>query len=152
MDYYTYLDYSERLVGFIIIKNEQILDILPKISKLHHYKDIKNKDGYIKSIKCILDKNNIKEYLLKWKIKELKDNISLFVEIIDFVKNNEDSKIFISVDNNLFNTFTRLLSMIPHKNNLQIVRESELKKGSIEYRLNLIIDTMLNIERRKMSK
>ena len=37
--------------------------------------------------------------------------------------------------------------MIPHKQHTTIIKESELKKDSVEYRLSLIIDNMLTIER-----
>lgn len=145
--YYIYLDYSERLVGYIIIQKEQIQNLLSKISKLHHYKDIKDKKGYIKSVKKVFDDNKIGQYLLKCKIKELKDNLSVFVEIINFIKKHDDCKIFASIDNNQFIAFMRLLDMIPHKSHILIVKESDLEKGSIEYKLSLIIDTKLNIER-----
>lgn len=147
IDYYIYLDYSETLVGYIIIQKENVEEILPKISKLHHYKDIKNKKSYIQSIKKIFDKNKIEQYLLKCKIKGLKDNLSMFVEILDFVKNHDNCKIFASIDNNQFIAFTRLLEMISHKEHIIVVKESDLKKGSAEYKLSLIIDSKLNIER-----
>jgi len=146
-EYYIYLDYSESLVGYIIIQNEQIPNLLPRISKLHHYKDIKNKKAYIQSVKKIFDKNVIDQCLLKSKIKGLKDNLSIFVEIIDFVKKHDYCKILASIDNNQFTAFTRLLDMIPHKDHIKVVKESDLKKGSIEYKMSLIIDTRLNIER-----
>jgi len=47
--------------------------------------------------------------------------------------------------------FTKLLDMIPHKDHIAIFKESDLKKGSIEYSLSLIIDTKLNIERIKIT-
>lgn len=147
IDYYIYLDYSERLIGYIIIRKEQIPNILKRITKLHHYKDVKGKKGYIKSIKNIFDKNKIEDCLLKCKIKELKDNLSIFVEIVDFVKKYDNCKIFTSIDDNQFNAFIRLLNMIPHKDHIKTVKESDLKKGSVEYKLSLIIDTRLNIER-----
>ncbi len=147
IDYYIYLDYSEMLVGYAIIEKEQIPLLLPKITKLHHYKDIKNKKSYIKSIKNIFEKNRVEEHLLKCKIKELKDNVSIFVDVIDFIQKYDNCKIFTSIDDNQFNAFVRLLNMIPHKENIIIVKESNLKKGSIEYKLSLIIDTKLNIER-----
>ena len=34
-------------------------------------------------------------------------------------------------------------------NRTQVRRESQLKQGSVEYKLSLIIDNLLNIERRK---
>ena len=147
IDYYIYLDYSEELVGYTIIKKEQVTDILPKISKLHHYKDIKNKKSYIRSAKRLIDNNKIDQCLLKCKIKKLKDNLSIYIEIIDFVKTYDNCKIFASIDNNQFVAFMRLLEMVPHKEHISVVKESDLKKGSVEYKLSLIIDTKLNIER-----
>ena len=147
IDYYIYLDYSESLVGYIIIQKNDVEKLLPRISKLHHYKGIKNKKSYIQSIKKVFARNRIDECLLKFKIKTLKDNLSIFVEILDFIKKYENCKIFASIDNNQFIAFARLLDLIPHKDNVTIVKESDLKKGSVEYRLSLIIDTKLNIER-----
>jgi len=150
IDYYIFIDYSERLVGYIIVQKEKIQDIIPRITKLHHYKDIKYKKSYIKSIKKVFEKNNIVQYLLKCKIKELKDNLSIFVEVIEFIKKYDNCGIFASVDNNQFDSFKKLLDIIPHKDHIMLVKESDLKKGSVEYKLSLIVDTMLNIER--MSK
>ena len=147
IDYYIFIDYSERLVGYIIIQKEKVKDLLPRISKLYHYKDIKYKKAYIQSIKKVFEKNKIDDYLFKFKSKELKDNLTIFVDIIDFVKKYDNCIIFISMDNNQFIPFTKLLDMIPHKEHIAIFKESDLKKGSDEYNLNLIIDTKLNIER-----
>ena len=147
IDYYIYLDYSENLVGYAIIQKDNVENILPRVSKLHHYKDIKNKKSYIQSIKKVFDKNRIDDYLLKCKIKTLKDNLSIFVEILDFVNKYDNCKIFASIDNNQFIAFARLLDLIPHRSHVTIVKESDLKKGSVEYKLSLIIDTKLNIER-----
>lgn len=150
IDYYIFIDYSERLVGYVIIQKEKIKDLLSRISKLHHYKYIKYKKAYIQSIKKVFEKNKIDDYLFKFKSKELKDNLSIFVDIIDFVKKYDNCMIFISVDNNQYIAFTKLLDMIPHKEHIIIVKESSLKKGSVEYDLSLIIDTKLNIERIKI--
>lgn len=147
IDYYIYLDYSESLVGYIIIQNEKIPDLLPRITKLHHYKDIKNKKAYIQSAKKIIEKNFIEQFLLKCRIKGLKDNLSVFIDIVDFVKKYDNCRIFASIDNNQFIAFNKLLDMIPHKEHVTVVKESDLKSGSVEYRLSLIIDTKLNIER-----
>jgi hypothetical protein len=150
-DYYIFIDYSERLVGYLIIQKEKIKELLPRISKLHHYKDIKYKKAYIQSIKKVFEKNKIDDCLFKFKSKELKDNLSVFVDIIDFVKKYDNCMIFISVDNNQLIPFTKLLDMIPHKDHITIFKESDLNKGSIEYSLSLIIDTKLNIERIKIT-
>ena len=147
IDYYIYLDYSEFLVGYLIIKKDDLSELLPKISKLHHYKDIKNKKGYIHSIRKVIEKNSIDKYLLKCKIKHLKDNLSIFIEVIDFIKINDNCIIFASIDDNQFISFVKLVGMIQHKDNVIVVKESDLEKGSIEYKLSLIIDTKLNIER-----
>ena len=45
--------------------------------------------------------------------------------------------------------FDALLNLIEYKNKLFILKESNLLKGSLEYKLSLIIDTLLNIERKK---
>ena len=144
-DYYICLDYSERLVGYIVIAKEKVPELLPLITKLHHYKDIKHKKAYIQSVKKVIEKNKIAGYLLKCRIKELKDNLSMFIEILDFIRQHPESSIFISIDDNQLIAFSRLLGMM-HLN-VAAVKESGLKKGSVEYRLSLIIDTMLNVER-----
>lgn len=150
IDYYIYIDYSEKLVGYIIIQNENVPNILPNITRLHHYKEIKHKKSYIQSIKKAIEKSNIIDCLLKYKIKELKDNLSVFIEVAEFVQKHDYCKIFASVDDNQFNSFMKLIDIVPHQSHIKIVKESELKKGSVEYKMSLIIDTMLNIER--MSK
>lgn len=147
IDYYIFIDYSERLVGYIVVEKDEVQGLLPKISKLRHYKDIKHKKSYIQAAKNIFEKNRIIGHILKCKIKELKDNLSVFVEVIDFVGKHDNCRIFASVDNNQFNSFKKLLDIVPHQQHTTIVKESELKKGSAEYRMSLIIDTMLNIKR-----
>jgi len=149
IDYYIFIDYSDKLVGYIVIQKEKIPALISKITKLHHYRNIKHKRAYIKSIKKVFIKNKIKEFLLKCKIKGLKDNLIIFVDVVDFIKKHDNCKIFASVDNNQFNSFKKLLDIVPHKDHTMLVKESDLKKGSVEYRLNLIIDTILNIERLK---
>ena len=86
--------------------------------------------------------------LLKWKIRKVRLNLDIFTDIIEFVKKNDYCAIFMSVDNNQYYAFTKLLEILPHQRHLIILKESKLKKGSVEYKLSLIIDTMLNIERR----
>ncbi|MBI5148247.1 hypothetical protein HZA33_01055 [Candidatus Pacearchaeota archaeon] len=147
-DYYIYIDYSKNLIGYIIIEKNRIEEILPKISKLHHYKDIKHRKEYISAMKKRFEKERIKSLLYKWKIREIRLNLDIFIDIAEFVKKRDNCIIFISVDNNQYYSFMKLLEIIPHQKHLVIVKESELKKGSIEYKLGLIIDTMLNIERR----
>jgi hypothetical protein len=41
----------------------------------------------------------------------------------------------------------RKLAQVVDDNKTQIVKESQMKAGSMEYRLSLVIDNLLNIER-----
>lgn len=152
-DYYIFLDYSESLVGYSIIEKRNLSLILPKIIKFRHYKEERHKKTYLLKIKREIKNTGLESLLLKQKIKHINDNLVLFADIIEFIKLYDNCLIFISLDNNQFNAFTRLLDMVPHRQNIVVRNESELRKKSIEYRLSLIIDTMLNIERRdRMSK
>ena len=63
--------------------------------------------------------------------------------------NSEGGKIFISIDDNFYFSFMKFVNTLESKNNLFILRESKLKKHSIEYKLNLIVDNALNVERRR---
>ena len=42
-DYYIFIDYSEDFIGYNIIGKEKIKELLPRISKIKHYKEIKHK-------------------------------------------------------------------------------------------------------------
>lgn len=146
IQYYIYIDYSESFVGYIIVEQEKVKDLIPKISKLKHYRNLKHKKSYIHSIKKVFEKNQIKKYLLKYKINNIRENLIIFVEVIDFLKKNVNCKVFVSVDNNQFNSFRKLLNLTPLRE-IILVKESQLKKDSLEYKMSLIIDTMLNIRR-----
>ena len=146
-DYYIYLDYSERLIGYVIMESKNIPELLPKLIKFRHFKNEKHKRTYIIKIKREIRKLEIGRLILKEKIQQMKDNLPIFLEVIEFVKKYDNCKIFASIDNNQYHAFVRLLNMIPHKDHVKIVKESELKKDSVEYKLSLIIDTKLNIER-----
>ena len=150
IDYYIFIDYSSDLIGYNIIEKEKIQEILPKIAKFRHHKEERHKKIYLHKIKREIKNTSLASLLLKQKIMHIKDNLIVFAEIINFVKNNDNCIIFMSVDNNQFKAFTNLLDMIPHKDHIIVKKESELKRQSLEHRLSLIIDTMLNIER--MSK
>lgn len=150
-DFYLFVDYSDILVGYNIIEREKVLAILPKIVKFRHYKEERHKRIYLLKIRREIKNSNLTALILKQKIKHVKDNLLIFAEIIEFVKIHDNCLIFMSVDNNQFNAFVKLLNIIPHKHNVTVVKESDLKRNSIEHRLSLIIDTMLNLER-MMSK
>jgi hypothetical protein len=145
-DYYIFVDYSEDLIGYIILKNDQIKDCLSRASKLKHYKGLKQKKLYLQSMKNSFDKNEILRFLEKHRITELRQNIELCSEIFEFCKDKNNSNIFISVDDRQYKGFMKLLNVLDGKR-FTIVKEGKLKKHSLEYRLSLIIDTLLNLKR-----
>lgn len=147
-DYYIYIDYSEDLVGYDIIEKNKVKNLLSKISKFHHYKKIKHKKQYILAIKKRIVKENIKSFLLKCKIEKVRYNAEIFANILKFVKEHDNCIIFISVDNNQYDTFIKLFKIVPHKKHVVVVKENKLKKDSLEYKLSLIIDNLLNIKRK----
>ena len=150
IDFYIFVDYSDYLIGYNIIEKGKVPLIIPKIAKFRHYKDERHKKTYLLKVKREMESSALKSLLLKCKIEHIKHNMMLFVEIIEFVKTHGNCLIFMSVDNNQFNAFMKLLSMIPHEEHIIVVKESDIKRKSLEHQLSLIIDTMLNIER--MSK
>lgn len=147
-DYYIYIDYSENLIGYAIIEKEKVIDLLPKISKLKHYKNLKHKTEYLNSMKKLFAKNKVESYLLKHKIRKMHCNLEVYSDIMDFVKKHEHCIIFISIDNQQYRKFEKLVHIFDGKKT-RIVKESELKRGTVEYQMSLIIDTKLNLERRK---
>ena len=147
IDYYIFIDYSADFIGYNIIEKEKVSLLLEKISKFGHYKKERHKNTYLIKIKKTIKKTEIINLLCKQRIRRLKDNILIFLEVLEFVGKHDNCAIFLSVDNNQFDAFSRLMAIVPHKKHVTIVKESELKKGSVEYRLSLIIDNMLVIER-----
>src|SRR3989344_9409837 len=147
-DYYVFIDYSENFLGYLIIEKDKIKDFIPKISKFSHYKELKHKHAYLHSIKKIIEKNKILSYLLKIKIRRTTDTPEIYSDILEFLKKHNNCLVFISVDNKQYSNFERLVKIIDGTNT-KIVRESELKKDTFEYKISLVIDTLLNIERLK---
>lgn len=147
-DYYIFIDYSEELIGYLIINKEKIKEFIPKISKFAHYKEIKHKSAYIRSIRKVIEKNSVLSYTARMKIKRTRDTPEIYSDILEFLKEYNNCIIFISVDNKQYSNFERLVKIIDGSN-ATIVKESELKKGSAEYRISLVLDTLLNIQRLK---
>ena len=147
-DYYIFIDYSENYLGYLIIENKKIREFLPKISKFAHYKELKYKLAYTHSIRKIIEKNKVVSYLLKSKIKNVKDTPEIYSDILEFLKHHDNCIIFISVDDKQFSNFERLIKVIDGTN-IKVVRESKLKKDTFEYRISLVLDTLLNLERLK---
>jgi hypothetical protein len=147
-NYYIFIDYSKNLLGYNIISKENINKLISKIGKFKHYSKIQHKKEYLRSIKKFIKKEKINSFFEKIKIRSLKENINLFIEIAEFIKFHKNCIIFISVDNFQYLKFRKIINLIDGEK-IKIVKESQLKKNSIEYKLSLIIDTQLNIKRKQ---
>lgn len=147
-DYYIFIDYSENLIGYIIVNKNKVKELIPKVSKLKHYTKLKYKRQYLGSMKKLFEKNKILDLLEKERVTELRQNIEICSEIFDFCRKNSQAEIFISVDDRQHNGFMRLAKILDGRR-FTIIKEGKLKKGSEEYKISLIIDTLLNLKRRK---
>ena len=150
-DYYVFMDYSENLIGYIIINKDKINELLPRISKLKHYKGLKHKIQYLNSMKIMFDKNKIFDLISKYKTSELRQNIELCSEVFEFCSKNPNSKFFISVDDRQYKGFMKIASIIDGKR-FKIIKEGKLKVNSAEYQMSLIIDTLLNLKRTRQNE
>lgn len=144
-DYYIFIDYSEGYIGYNILEYRKMPELLPKISRLRHYKDVKRKKEYLRAVKRIFLKEKIIGYFLKTKMRRMRYNLDIFSEVAVFLKTHRNCLVFISVDNNQYNSFRRIVKLIDSETIL--VKESDLKKDSPEYRVSLVIDNLLNLER-----
>lgn len=149
-DYYIFMDYSENLIGYIIIDKERINELLPNITKLKHYKGLKHKILYLNAAKKLFEKNRILDMVSQHKIAELRQNIEICSEVFDFCKKKSEFKMFISVDDRQYKGFMKIACMIDGKR-FKIIKEGQLKEGSVEYQMSLIIDTLLNLKRTRQN-
>jgi len=146
-DYYIYIDYSENLIGYNIIEKDKIKELLPKIKRFRHYRGSRGRKIYLGHIKNTIKRDRIRTYFEKIKIVALRDNLELFAEVLEFIKKHDNCIIFISVDDFQYKSFRKLVRIVSD-DKTRVVKESQLKIGSIEYQLSLVIDNLLNIERR----
>ncbi len=146
-DYYIYIDYSEGLIGYNILERDKLDELIPKISRFRHYRDSKNRKLYLRNVNNALKKENIRNYFIKIKIKFKTDSLEIYSDVLEFVKKHDNCLIFISVDDNQFKNFKKLVNIIGGKS-IKIIKESELKRGTKEYQVSLVLDNLLNIERR----
>jgi len=150
-DYYIFIDYSEDYLGYLIIEKEKIKEFLSKISKFAHYRELKNKKAYLNSIRKIVAKNNIHAYLYRLKIRKTESTPEIYSDILDFLKKHDNCLIFICVDDKQFRNFNKIVHIIDGKN-IKVIKESKLKKYTPEYKINLVLDTLLNLARLKNDK
>lgn len=147
-DYYIFIDYSENLIGYNIIEKNKIKELLPKITRLRHYRSAGNRRLYLQNIKKTFKRDNIKSYFLKLKIKDMSKNMEIYLDVLEFLKKHDNCIIFVSVDNRQYPAFRKMVNIVDG-DNIVIKQESELKPSTMEYQLSLILDNMLNIERLK---
>ena len=147
-DYYVFIDYSENLLGYMIIERSRIVEFIPKISKFAHYEELKHKLSYIHSIKKIIEKNKVLSYVFKTKIRRVTETPEIYSDILQFLKEHDNCLIFASIDNKQYNSFQNFVKIVDGKN-IKIIKESELKIGTVEYQISLVLDNWLNIERLK---
>lgn len=148
-DYYIFVDSSEDLLGYLIIDNSRLNELLPKISKFMHYRALRNKSAYIHSIKKRIERDKIKDYFFKSKIKQVNDSPEIYSDLAVFLKNHSAYIVFISIDDRQYKNFERFVQIIDGQNT-KLIKEGQLKKGSKEHKLSLVLDTLLNIERLKI--
>jgi len=147
-DYYIFIDYSENLIGYSIIEKEKLKELLPKMSKFAHYRELKRKSAYIHSIKKIIDKNAIIHFFTKYKLREMRQNMEVYLDVLAFLKQHDNCIIFISIDNHEYSNFKKFVKIIDGEKTV-VKQESQLIKGTPEYQASLVLDTLLNIERLK---
>lgn len=147
-DYYIFIDYSENLIGYIILENKKMKELLPKITRFKHYKNARNKKIYLKNIKTTIKREEILSSFFRFKIKKMNENMNIYLDILEFLTKNKNCIIFISVDNRQYSAFRKMIA-ITDNDKVVIRQESELKDGTLEYQISLVLDNLLNIERLK---
>jgi len=70
---------------------------------------------------------------------------------LDFLKKYDNCLVFVCVDDKQFRNFDRIVRIVDWKNT-RVIRESRLKKHTPEYKINLVLDTLLNLARLKDDK
>lgn len=146
-DYYIFIDYSENFIGYSIIEEEMVKDLIPKLSRFKHYNETKGRKLYLKNINKTIKREKIRSYFYKIKIIKTSKSMEIYLDVLEFLKKCSNCIIFISVDNNEYDNFRKFVNFVDEK--IEVVKESELRKGSFEYQLAMVMDNLLNIERIK---
>ena len=147
-DYYIFIDFSENLIGYNVIDKGKIKELLSKTNKFGHYREARNKSLYIKNVRNTFKREKLQQYFVKGKIRNIRDNISIFMDVGEFIKKHSNCIIFLSIDDKQYSAFKKFVEIIDG-DNIKVLKESQLKKKTIEYSLSLILDNWLNIERLK---
>lgn len=148
-DYYIFVDFSDNLIGYLILQKENLRSCLSKASRFRHYRESKKRKLYLRNAKVTFDKKEVLTCFLKKKIRNVLETPEIFTDIAEFLKKNSHFSVFISVDDRQYQNFEKFVKIIDGKN-VKVVKESALRKDSSEYQINLVLDTWLNIERTKI--
>lgn len=144
-DHYIFIDYSANFIGYIIIDHDKLFELIPRISKFAHYKYVKNKSSYLHSIKEVIRKNDVLSFF-KHRILEMKQNMDIYLDVFNFIKEHSNCIVFVSIDDHEYPNFKKFVKIV--NGNKTIVKpESKLVKNTPEYRASLVLDTLLNIKR-----
>jgi hypothetical protein len=103
---------------------------------------------YIKNIRKTVKRGGIRGYFLKLKIKNMSQNMDIYLDVLEFLRLYTNCIIFISVDNRQYPALKKMV-FLADGNNTIVKQESELKEGTFEYQVSLVLDNLLNIERLK---
>ena len=147
-DYYIFIDYSENLIGYNIIHKGKIKELLSKTKKFRHYREARNKSLYIKNIRNTFKKERLQQYFIKGKIRNIRDNINIFMDVGEFIKKHSNCIILLSIDDKQYSAFEKFIEIIGW-DNIKVLKESHLKKKTVEYSLSLVLDNWLNMNRLK---
>lgn len=123
-------------------------EVLPKILRLRHYRKVRNKKIYLKNVKHLFKREKILQYFMQHKIREMKKNMEIFLDIGEFIKTHENCLIFASIDDMQYKNFQSFVKIVKGSN-ISIIHESELRRDTIEYQVSLVLDNWLNMERLK---
>src|SRR3989344_2544865 len=108
-DYYIFIDFSENLIGYNIIESKKFMEILPKITRFRHYKEVRDKKLYLKNVRNTVKRENLRAFFLKFKIKEMSKNMDIYTDVLEFIKKNDNCIVFISVDNRQYSSFRKIV-------------------------------------------
>jgi len=144
-DYYIYIDYSENLIGYMIIRRENLACLLPKISRFRHFKEVRQKQVYLKNIRNRIKKECILSFLERVKVRERRLNMEIFIDVLGFLKKHDRCLVLVSVDDSEYSSFRKMVSIV--NDSVVVKKESELVENTPEYMASLVLDNILNIER-----
>ena len=150
-DYYIFIDYSENLIGYVILEKAKVKICLENTLRFKHYRESKKRKLYLKKVKQTFNKRDVLNCFLKKKIRNVLETPEIFADIAEFIKKYKDSRIFVSVDDRQYKNFEKFVEILDGENT-KIVKEGKLRRNTSEYKINLILDTWLNIERIKNDK